>query len=212
MATYGEIRTKFLSRLNRRDCSNSLADGFLQDAITRTQRLLRVPAMERGVAITISDVSYFDNGYLAVPVDYLKMREISVTLADGTKRSLVRKPLAEVQAGTALQDYPYSYARQGASFVLAPYPLVDQVIRIDYYAEFPTTDEVDDRTNLTDTASDLLVYGALSYAADHWSDKRGESFEGRYTQILSDIQAMADDDELAGTAVVQQGFTYPEDI
>lgn len=208
---FGELRTKFLARLNRRDCTNALADGFLQDAITRSQRLLRIPALERGVSITIDADTYLTNGYLPIPADFLKIIDLSVTLADGRKRSLTRKSLSEVQQGITTQDYPRIFARQGAGYVLAPTPLATQVIRLDYWAESTTLDDDSDDNILIDVASDLIVFGALSYACDHWSDKRGDKFEGRYTQIISDIQAMADQDELSGNAAVQAAFYYPDD-
>jgi len=43
----GEIRAHFIALLNRSDCSNALADTFIDQAITRIQRQLRVPAMEK---------------------------------------------------------------------------------------------------------------------------------------------------------------------
>jgi hypothetical protein len=39
---------------------------------------------------------------------------------------------------------------------------------------------------------------------------RGDKFEGRFTQIISDIQMQADDDELSGGAVVQPAYSIPQ--
>ena len=58
MATFGEMRTKLLARLRRRDCDNDLADGFIQDAVQRTQRSLRIPAMERVVIRFAADACH----------------------------------------------------------------------------------------------------------------------------------------------------------
>lgn len=208
--TYGDIRTKFLTRVRRRDCTTSLADGFIEDAITRLQRIVRLPAMEKSVAYTVDDNTYGD-GRLAIPSDYLMMREFSVTLPDGTKRTLDRKALSEVQGHTDLVSYPVKYARQDAYFVLAPYPQSGCVLTMDYYGEFDDLSEVDDETVLSNIASDAIIFGALSYACDHFEDKRGPRFEQRFIQIVADIQDMADRDELSGVAAVAPAFSYPAD-
>jgi hypothetical protein len=206
---YGDLRTKFKARLNRRDCTDALADGFLQDAITRVQRTIRIPSMERSVSITISDDNYITDMLLDIPTDYLMLRDMSVTLDDDSKARLRRMPLAFVEERIGLSGIPQFFARKGVGFVLAPTPLSGRVINIDYYSEFPAAEEVADENSLTLTASDLVLFGALSYAADHWSDQRGPQFEQRFTQILSDIKLMADDDELSN-AQVEPAFAYED--
>ena len=57
-----------------------------------------------------------------------------------------------------------------------------------------------------------MVFGALSYACDHYSDKRGDKFEARYQQIFADIQGMGDDDETSGSAAVQPAYFYSDDL
>lgn len=213
MPTYGATRTKFLDRLKRRDCTTTLADGFLQDAFKRIQRVLRIPAGEKSVVVEIDDATYLTAGSLPIPSDYLQIKDIVLTNSAGFKRTLKRRPLEEVNS---LVDYgaegtTWAYARRGAAWVLGPAPLEGDSVRIDYYSEYESAEVEADETILLDIADDLILYGALSYAADHWIDKRGPLFEQRFTQILSDLQEQADEDELAGNAQVRQAFTYPSD-
>jgi hypothetical protein len=213
MATYGDIRTKFLARLNRRDCTTALADGFLDDAIQRVQRLLRVPAGEKGISVALDNDSYFTDGGLAIPSDFLRIKDIIYTNSAGFHTTLIRRPLDEVNAlvdfGT--QGTTWAYARENALWVFGPSPLSGETIRVDYYSEFAGITSDSDETILLAIASDLILYGALSYAADHWMDKRREAFEGRFTQILADLQAQADDDELQGNPEVRPAYPYPSD-
>jgi hypothetical protein len=216
---YSDVKQRFKDRLNRRDCSDTLADGFLQDAITRIQRTLRVPAMEKSINVTLDNVTYFTaNIGLPIPSDYLNVREITVD----DKRELHKRdltmilPLAAVGVGD-----PLYYGRRGNKWIFAPTPaapFVDNAgvthnvsVRVDYYAEFPPSINPTDDTILTDIAADLVIYGALSYACDHFNDKRGDRFEKRFSQIKDDIQGMADDDELAGSAQVQPAYLFPPD-
>ncbi len=212
MPTFGETRTKFLSRLNRRDCTNPLADGFLQDAITRIQRVMKVPAGEKSVEYTIDDANYLDDGRLAIPSDFIKLKDITHT--SGTVSTVLqRMPLEKVRywVENGSQGSTKFFCRQGSGLVLAPTPLEDDVVRVDYFSEYESTSADADESILLDIANDLVVFGALSYGCDHFNDKRGSRFEERFVQILSDIQAQGDDDELTGSAVVGQAFSYPSD-
>lgn len=213
---YGELRTKFIARMRRRDMDTTLADGFLQDAITRIQRVVRVPAMEKSIQVTITPETY-PNGRLAIPSDYLKLKDITVN----GRHKLAKRELDWVINGSSAVGTPNSYARQGGAWVLSPRPF-DQftddagnvrstVIRVDYWAEFPSASLPTDDTILIDIASDAVLFGALSYACDHWNDARGDKFEARFTQIISDIQSQADDDETSGGAVVAPAYTIPHE-
>ena len=214
MPTVAETRTKFLARLNRRDCTTTLADGFLADAIKRLQRVIRIPGGEKSVEVELTDDTYFTNGNLAIPSDFIKLRAMWYN----GDTELVRRPLSVVRSIAEAGDEDASpnrgtslyFARQGSGWVLAPYPEAAATIRIDYWAEFEDHDEDSDETLLLDIAEDAVIYGALSYACDHFNDKRGPRFEQRFTQILSDIQEQGDSDELTN-AVVEQAFFYPSD-
>lgn len=219
MSTYGDVRTQFIARLNRRDLDTTMADGFLQDAIRRIQRNLRVPAMEKSVTVNV-DSTYIANGGIPIPSDYLQMRQMTVNDDFELQKEDVSLVIPRARHEKGL---PTVFARRGGTWVLAPFPdspVTDpntglttfNVVRIDYYAEFPPMVQPTDETVLTDIASDLLIYGALSYGCDHFNDKRGDKFESRYDQILSDIEGMGDEDETSGSAAVQPAYFYSDDL
>jgi hypothetical protein len=198
--------------MRRRDVTDALADGFLSDSIKRIQRVMRVPAGEKSVQLTVDDDNYLDNGALAIPSDYLALKDITHTNGSST-RILKRQPLSVVlnEVENGAEGTCWCFARRGAAWVFGPVPVSDDVVRIDYYSEYEDASEDADETILLDIAEDLVVYGALSYACDHFADKRGQAFEARFSQILADIEAQGDDDELSGNAAVEQGFYYPSD-
>lgn len=210
---YGDIRTTFKSRLNRRDCTDALADGFISDALKRIQRVLRTPLSETYEQITISAANYLTAGAMDIPFDYLGIKNIVHSNSAGLHTTLKRQPLEIVQRAVdyGAQGCCTIYARRNDTLIFGPLPLAGDVIRIDYYQEFADVTGDSQTQALYDVADDLIIYGALSYAATHWSDKRKQAFEELFLQIVSDIQEQADRDELAGDACVSQAFSYPSD-
>jgi hypothetical protein len=207
MTTYGDVRTKFMARMNRRDLTTTLADGFLQDAIKRIQRTLRVPAQEKSIIVTV-DTTYTTNGGIFIPSDYLKLRRISV---DDTY-FLTKEDERVVIPMSATVGIPSVFCRRGGTWTIGYTPAQDSVVRVDYWAEFDAMEATDDETILTAIAEDLLIYGALSYGCDHYNDKRGDKFEARYLQIVNDIEGQGDDDELAGGSAVQPYLVFDDDV
>src|SRR5690349_14970119 len=52
---YGQIRTQFKSILNRSDCTDALADIFLNQAMLRASRDLKVSQQEDFATATVAD-------------------------------------------------------------------------------------------------------------------------------------------------------------
>ena len=178
-----QIRSQFLALLNRNDCSNELADTFLEQGIARIQRTLRVPAMEKTQTYTVNDVA---PDSLILPSDFLNIKYLYCgdTL------------LEYVDIGRYLQhntnvDTPRVYTRIQGSLKIRPTPPEDTEILMVYHAEvadLPT----DTSTNfLTEAAPDLLVYGALTYAADYFVDERKPIFEETYSRVFAELQEQA---------------------
>lgn len=203
--TLDQLKAKFTGLMNRRDlaANSTLIQDFIDQTVMRIQRELRCPAMEKGVLVTI------DSGYkgLVIPSDFLELIQI---IPQNTMRSIKKCNITKaLQLATVIDD-PTEYCRQGGVWVLAPSPGLADVIRIDYYAELAPLVAGTDTNIIATIAWDLIVYGALSAAADWFTDKRAATFEGRYQQILAALQAQGDDDEL-DTAVMQPCYSWPLD-
>ena len=192
----GAIRTHFKELLNRSDITDSLADTFISQSITRIERTLRIPPMERRQAITIdAQVSH-----VVVPNDLLEMIDVYYAFT-----VLSRIPLHEMlsmkdvgQTGT-----PRHFSIQGENLLLYPEPTVG-TLTISYYGEFTAMTSDSDENALAKTASDIIIYGALGYAADYYLDERAQTFDGKFGQMMTEIQEQANEAEQSGGLMIMR--------
>jgi hypothetical protein len=208
------MQTQFAGLMNRRDLTTALTQAFLQQSILRTQRTLRVPAMEKSITATVG--STFTG--LTVPGDLLQFISMTDETNPGNVVELTRVALPEIlrrnsfDAGSSTVMPVTMFARRASKFIVAPKPPAGSVLRMDYFATFKTLSVPTDSNVLSDVAPDAIIYGALSYAAAYFLDKRMKDFEDRYTQIVTDLQSQADRDELSGNAQVMPSSYFPSDF
>lgn len=187
---YGEIRTQFKAILNRRDCSNTLADTFLNQSLQRCTRELRTPAQEAQTSLTVPNPF---TGF-PVPSDIIQTIAMMAQIANGQQRKLEYYPLARfLELDSSYSGQPAYYTRIGNNFQFRPIPAVDTELTLYYYGEFTPFSGDTSETVLSLIAPDLLIYGALSYAADYFMDDRAQAFESRYMQIAQALQDQAYD-------------------
>jgi hypothetical protein len=210
---YSDIQAQFLGLLNRRDITTTQAQTFIQMALQRIQRDLRVPAMEKSVVVTIQ------SGFagLVIPTDMLELINIIPTTTNGGVNTTDMKRIEKCDISTALvlainTGVPQKYARQGGMWILGQRPVLNDTIRMDYYAELAALVNPTDTNVITIIAPDLLVYGALGYAGDFYKDVRTPDWEARFTQIMMALQDMANEDEENGAYAVQPAFNYPDEL
>lgn len=202
---YGEIRTQFKAILNRRDCSNTLADTFLNQALQRCTRELRTPAQEAQTSLTVTAPF---TGF-PVPATIIQTIAMMGQIVGGQQRKLEYSPLARfLEMDNTAAGQPQYYTRIGNAFQFRPSPPTNAVLTLYYYGEFEQFSGDSDETVLSLVAPDLLIYGALSYAADYFMDDRGQAFEARYTQIAQALQDQAYDLEAHDAAIAP---TYNSD-
>lgn len=182
MQTKADIRKQFKDTLGRNDVSDDLANTFIDQAISRIQRTLRVPPMERIAPYTVT----FDQPSVILPDDFLSPRffyagEIELTYL----------PIGRFLAMGQEFGYPRHYTRVGAELKLFPLPLDGTELNLVYYGEIPDLIEDTDTNFLCAIAPDFLVYGALCFAADHFVDDRKAAFEDGFTRIYNELQEQA---------------------
>lgn len=209
-----QLTSQFLALMNRTDltANTALASTFINQSILRLQRELRVPFMEKIIRYTIPP-SYDPSLGLSIPSDLLELIDINV---DSDSDGYHDYPLQRVQLKEAMTraqyiDVPRVFARRGGYWVLGPQPAVGAIIEIVYYAEFAALEEATDTNTISSIAWDAVIYGALSAACDYYNDERGQLFEARYKQIGSDLQSMADGDELTADAAVRPALGMNND-
>lgn len=194
---YSDIQANIKAILNRRDCTQSQLLTFIGLAIQRIQRTLRVPSMEAQANYTYTGA---ENSLVPVPGDLLEV--IDLTFNDQLRqRKLTRVDHQSAIRLSNLPGNPTSYYRVGGNFLVGPNPPAGTVITIWYYQDAANLSADGDHNWLTDAAPDCLIYCALSYAADFFLDDRKDSFEQRFASIQSELQSMAQQDELMNASI-----------
>lgn len=192
---YSDIQANVLSILNRRDCTPSQLKTFIGLAIQRIQRKLRVPAME---AVVIYNTT--GDPLIPVPGDLLEL--IDLTTNDSVnQQKLVRTDHQSAIRLSNRPGVPTSYFREQGNFRIGPNPPVGTTIYINYFQDASGLSGDSDHNWITDATPDLLIYGTLSHACDFFVDDRMQSFEGRFNQLLDDVQIMATQDELSNASI-----------
>lgn len=200
---YAALKAHFRSVLNRRDITDSLVTTFLEQAIARAQRTLRLPSMERLDLVTVGDT--FDG--IDIPSDMIEL--IAVYVDQRKLRQVGLGSFLELPQGAGTPAY---YTRLTNKIMINPAPAEGTVIKILYYGEFEPLVSDTDETTLSAIAPDLIVYGALSYAADHFLDERKADFEARFAQAMAEIMAQAvDTDWGGGTMAISPAYQLDGD-
>ena len=199
----GDIRSHFKALLNRSDCSDTLADTFVDQSIARIQRTLRIPSMEKQQSYTLSAATTL----LVLPNDFL---EIINLYYDNT--SLTRVPLNQIMEYKDANENgtPKFFTREGSSLLIYPHP-TSGAVKLNYYGQFADMTADSDENALAQASSDLIIYGALSYSSDYYLDERGPLFEQKFMQFLAEIQEQANDAEMSGTVQAMRPTTAYED-
>lgn len=206
----GEINTSFSTILNRRDCTTTQRDEFIQQGVAWAQRKLRgVPALRKAVQLT-TDSSNYDNG-LPVPPDLIKLDTITVRGPDGSEWTLDRKSLDEVLASKGIISLPRIFAQRGGSYILAPSPQGGTYVRIDYFAELDGLEEDEDTNVASEIVPYIIIYAALTYAGRSFTDKRRGEWQASRDEVLGEVVDQAAEDELSGGAAVSPVYAWPED-
>lgn len=198
------IRNQIKALIARNDTTDAVIDTFIDQAVARIQRNLRVPAMEKAyITVTTED----NPGTIFLPQDFLRLKHLYISNA----------PIEYTDVSTFMrtQDAPGNtpkiYTRVQGSYLLKPTPPVGLSITMIYYGEVPDLVSDTDTNFLTEIAPDLVVYTALTFAADYYIDDRKQQFADMALLALSELQAQADEIEMAQEGLtVSNSFNSPE--
>lgn len=200
------IRTQLLGLLNRNDCTDAQANIFIEQALARIQRTLRVPAMEAEESITTNDTN---GDTIILPNDFLNIKYLYSTTAEGTVMMEYRD-VATFMAIPSATGQPRFYTRIRGELKMKPYPQVGTNVQMIYYNEIPDLVNDTDSNFLTVIAPDLLVYGALTFAADYFVDDRKPIFEERFGAIYNEVEEQSRLVEMDQTTLaIAPAYYYP---
>lgn len=184
---YGEIRTQFKAILNRRDCSDVLADTFLTQGLLMAQRDLRTPMQE---VLDTETVAFPWTGW-TVPTDFKRTIAMMYETSNGLTRIQYLPPERFLEVDNIENSSPIYFTRLEDKFQFRPTPAEDIELTHYYYGDLPAFTDDNSTTVLSTIAPDLVIYAGLSYAADYFLDDRFERFENRYVSIAEAVQQQA---------------------
>ena len=202
---YGEVKSHFEALLNRSDNTSALTNTFIEQGIRRVGTMLRSAMNEKVQVITLSQPT----ASITLPSNFLEL--ISLYYKD---RELIRLPNSQFRpfAENPIQGKPDHFTRQQEALFIHPQPS-DGELTLYYYGDFDALSADSDTNALTESAPDLLLYAALTYAADYYLDERATIFEQKFQAFLNEIQTQADDQELNGsTQVIAPAYRFEDDI
>jgi hypothetical protein len=177
------IREQVKALMNRNDFTDAVANTFIDQAVARVQRTLRIPPMEKVELYTITDVS---PDTLVLPNDFLNVKHLYAN-----DRLMEYVDLGQFLAAPSEVGEPRIYTRIQGTLKIKPTPAQGSVVTMVYYGEIPDLVNDTDETWLSAIGSDLLIYGALTFAADYFVDDRKQVFEERFASIYGEIEEQA---------------------
>lgn len=183
-------------RADRTDMADAQAEGFIQQAESRLNRILRTWQMEE-VATLTTDA----DGLAALPADFLSARAVY----DSEKQIV---PFANVEwVVTTVQDAPKSYALVEGGFRLAP-PAIETLTLL-YYEKIPALTSANTTNWLLTRHPDLYLYGALLAFAD-WRDEDAAigKYDSLFSRTLSEVVALEEGNRAQGPTRMPRDFLY----
>lgn len=198
------IRNQIIGLLNRNDITDAQADIFIDQAVARIQRNLRIPPMEKTLQYTAPSSGA---NLLVLPNDFLQLKHLY-----HSKGTVAYSDLnAFIKTIDNPGNAPAIYTRIQGSLEIKPTPPEGFVTTMIYYGEIPDLVNDTDENFLTAIAPDLLVYGALTFAADFFIDERRNAFEEVAVRIYNELNQQAIDMEFAQEGMaVQTAYNSPE--
>lgn len=192
-----QIRKKLLAILNRNDCTDDLANDFIDMSQSRIERTLRVPGMEKISIVTGNATPATES--IVIPQDFLSLKH----LYSGSTL-LVYKDLGTFLKYPQVVGIPQYYTRVGASYLVKPtVPEGDTVYMVYYASQAELT--ADTSTNFfTTVGADVLIYAALCFAADYFVDDRLATFEARYSSLYAELEEQGRMTDMEQSAMAMQ--------
>jgi hypothetical protein len=166
----GDYRTLFQGWLNRSDCPNSLADTFMNRAIARIQREVRIPAMEASYTPAQTNGTWATVG---LPDDFIAMKDVVADCQLVYPVTLDRLLLQPNQPGC-----PRFYTRVLGTLQFRPWPV--NSLTIYYYGQFGALVNDTDTNALLSAAPEVLLWAHLAYAGDFFKMDEKAQWEQQY--------------------------------
>lgn len=196
ISNLSDLRTRIKDWANRSDISNDTLDTFINIALDRAVRMLRLPVLEATASLSV-----LDGGITYLPNDYLEAKELKLDYA-GRSIGLERKDVNFVEKQRHFNGAPKYFARKQNQLIIAPAPTTGSSVDLYYYYSPDSLDEDTDTNWFVKFANDMLLYGALVELSLYIKNtEEALQWEAKFGAAVRDIQAMADNAEWSGSTI-----------
>jgi hypothetical protein len=193
------IRDSVKQWSQRRNIDDATLNDFIEIALSRANRMLRIPPLEGFSALPV-DV----NGFAELPANFVEAKELQY-VSGGREYILDRKAISEVDymSNATSGGPPQIFGRFGNYFRVAPWNLGDELfVNLYYYTALPSLVADTDTNWFTLQAPELLLYGALTELADYARDADSRQvWDGKFSQEVNTLQAVEDRAEWSGSTI-----------
>ena len=203
------MRTQALALLNRSDATDDLMKTFMQLGLQRCQRELRLPHQER---LLVIDTSSSTVSEVLVPDDWMETIAFTWEL-NGEGDEIDYADFGDyVRLKQRTYGRPTYYTRSFDRYKIADPIPQGAVAEFYYYGdEAPLSNDLDSST-LSTIAPDLIIYAALTYAADHFTDDRSTAWEQKWQFFREQLQSQASEGENSnGSNAVEPVATFEDE-
>lgn len=190
-----DLRTAMKQWSQRQNIPDATLDDFINIALNRAVRQLRIPPMEKSFDLVVDE-----DGYFTIPSDYIEVKEV-VSVRNNQNIILERKAIHEVDfMNNQSPGCPRYFGRFKGSFRLGPYdspaydaPEDQDTVAFYYYSTLAPLVVDADCNWVSSNAGELLLYGALAELCAYTRDDEGEQrWLGKFNGEMQILQGMED--------------------
>jgi hypothetical protein len=194
----GGIRESIKQWSQRQNIPDDVLNDFIEIALNKANRALRIPPLESYQAILVSDT-----GYIELPSDYIEVKELKIPYGNDVLQ-LQRSSIHDAdELGNTTGTIPRYFGRFGNFFRIAPWTLGDEVLaELYYYRALPPLLEDTSFNWFTQYSPETLLYGSLAELGFYTRDPQfGASWSEKFENGINLLQGVEDKAEWSGSTI-----------
>jgi len=169
IGTFDQLKDAISNWIKRSELANAGADDARTDefiALTEAwlNRHLRTRQMETRATAS------FTTEYLALPSDFLSMRDLELTSDPKRKLTFMTPQQLEQTYPHSAAEEPKAYTIIGDQFQMRPVTDTSRTVEIAYYQEIPALSDSNTTNWLLSLAPDIYLFGGRAHADAYYAD------------------------------------------
>lgn len=211
VGTFDSIVAQVVSWSNRSDLTTDQIGTFIYFAGNMANQLLRVPAMENTIILTVTE-----EGHVTIPYDFLELK--SLTYEFDSENSQPMERLAWDQfvnyynSSSNLCAPAKFFSRQGPYWFITAKPPLGSKITCHYYRSMPNISSSEQTNWLSGLSPMTYIFGSLYYLYLFVQDEERAAFwKTNFNEELGRLQSLCDKSEYAGSSMAVRSRAYSGD-